>query len=168
MGLKVSTYIRKDCVFPNLTSFSKEEVLGEIARNLAGVVEEIDAHELLVKLVERENKASTGADKGVAIPHATLPSAPGLLVAIFRSQRGIDFGALDNERSHIFFTIVSPLRPEISTEPTYLQVISAVCKLMRSPNLRTCLLEARSPEEICEIICREELVRESRLAVGQS
>jgi PTS system fructose-specific IIC component len=164
---KLSDMVRKEWIFPDLGASSKEGVLSEIARRLSYVVEGLDAAELLEKLIERENKASTGADQGLAIPHAQMHGASGLVVSIGCSSRGVEFGALDNERSKIFFTIVSPARAVAQGEVTYLQAISHVCKLMRSASLRNRILAAKTAEDIFDVIVSEEHARESRLVAGQ-
>lgn len=166
MGGKLLNLLRKEWIIPDLAASSKEEVLGEISRRLGEVVEGLDSAELLSKLIERENKASTGADKGLAIPHASVHNVSGLVVAVCRSQKGIDFGALDNERSRIFFTIVSPARAPAHGEVTYLQAISAICKLMRSSSLRDRILLAKNSAEIFDVIEAEERARENRIAAA--
>ncbi len=166
MGCKLSELIRREWIIPDLVSSSKEGALGEIARRMSKVSTEIDPTELFTKLVERENKASTGADQGLAIPHASLHTISHLIVAVCRSSGGVDFGALDNERSKIFFTIVSPARTLESGEVTYLQVISSVCKFMRAPSVRNRILAAENADEIYDILTTEEHVRESKLAMA--
>jgi mannitol/fructose-specific phosphotransferase system IIA component (Ntr-type) len=167
MAGKLSDIVRKEWIFPDLGASSKEGVLSELARRLSQVVVGLDAAELLDKLIERENKASTGADQGLAIPHAQMLSASGLVVSIGRSCKGVEFGALDNERSKIFFTIVSPARSVAQGEVTYLQAISLVCKLMRSASLRNQILAAKTADDIYDVIVSEEQARENRLVAGQ-
>lgn len=165
MALRISELIKTEWIFPALSSSTKEDVLSEIARGIAAAGTGIDAAELLHKLVERENKASTGADQGLAIPHAMVSSAQHLVVSVGRTSRGIDFGALDNERSMIFFTIVSPSRPLLPGECSYLQAISAVCKLMRSAPLRARIMAAKDGPEMLSVLLAEEDARDCKQAV---
>ncbi len=157
MALRLSELIKLEWIFPCLTASTKEDVLNEIAQRLSAAGTNIDAAELLHKLLEREGKASTGADQGLAIPHAIVPGTRELVVSVARTTRGIDFGALDNERSSLFFTIVSP-----PGEPTYLQAISAVCKLMRSPSARRRVMQAKDANEIFSALLAEEAVRDGK------
>ncbi len=165
MSLRISELIKTEWIFPELSASTKEDVLSEIARGIASAGTGIDAAELLHKLVERENKASTGADQGLAIPHAMVSSAQNLVVSIGRTARGIDFGALDNERSSIFFTIVSPARPLLPGECSYLQAISAVCKLMRSPSVRSRIMTAKDATEMLSVLLAEEAARDCKQTV---
>jgi mannitol/fructose-specific phosphotransferase system IIA component (Ntr-type) len=164
MACKISDLIRPEWIEANLAATTKGEILCELARFFEGFAVGIRADELLQKLVEREQKASTGADQGLAIPHATIVSAPSLMVALGRSPSGIDFGSLDNQRSRFFFTIVSPARPLTSGETSYLQAISSICRLMRSQTLRERIVAASCAQEIYRALVEEEQARERELA----
>ena len=158
MACRFSDFMRPDWIIPALEATSKEEVLKEIARHLAQTDTGIDADDLLLKLLEREQKASTGADHGLAIPHATVASADKLIVSLARTAKGIEFGALDNQQSQLFFTVVNPAKTRPG-ETTYLQAISAICRLMRSATVRNKLLAAHNSAEILEILQSEETTR---------
>jgi mannitol/fructose-specific phosphotransferase system IIA component (Ntr-type) len=168
MACKISELIRPEWIEANLGGSTKTEVLCELSRFFERLSVGISAEDLMHKLAEREQKASTGADQGLAIPHATIPSAPSLMVALGRSVHGVDFGSLDNERSRFFFTIVSPCRPLLPGEPSYLQAISSICRLMRSPSLRERILRAESAQEIYRALVEEEQsrIRELEQKVG--
>lgn len=157
MACRISHFMRPEWIIPSLKATSKEGVLLEIAQHLAthGACE--NATELFTKLLDRELKASTGADHGLAIPHASLTSSPGLVISLARSGTGIDFGALDNQRSHLFFTVINPTHESASASPvSYLQAISAICRIMRSPTLRAQLLEAQDTDAILHLLEQEQ------------
>jgi mannitol/fructose-specific phosphotransferase system IIA component (Ntr-type) len=144
-----------DWIIPSLTSSTKEAVLHEISNHLHNCVPSIDTNDLFARLVEREKKASTGADQGLAIPHATVTSTDKLIVTVARSKSGIDFGALDNMPSSLFFAIVNPVNKQAG-EVSYLQAISAICRLMRSASIREKLIAAERAEDIFKILLDEE------------
>jgi mannitol/fructose-specific phosphotransferase system IIA component (Ntr-type) len=150
--------MKPELIEPELKSLSKAALLHEIAllagQNLSG----LDHDELHRKLVEREHKASTGADHGVAIPHATIDSTNRIVVIFGKSNKGIPFNALDNEDSTLFFAVVSPSKPNES-DASYLQIISSICRLMRSAALRERLRRAITGSDILEILRNEEEFR---------
>lgn len=155
MACRITDFMNADWVVPELKSTDKRSVLFELASVLSHATGRVDLRELHTKLIEREQKASTGADHGVAIPHATIESADRLMVVLGRAGRGIPFDALDNENSKLFFAVISPSvsRPQ---DPSYLQVISSICRLMRSASLRERLILASTSQDILEILRREE------------
>jgi mannitol/fructose-specific phosphotransferase system IIA component (Ntr-type) len=158
MACRISEYTRPEWILPQLVARTKDEVLREIARHLSSQVELLNETELYTRLLEREQKASTGADHGLAIPHATVSGVDSLIVSVARAPHGIDFGALDNQQSFVFFTVINPARAKPG-ETTYLQAISSICRFMRQPHMRSKILEARSAEDIFKVVATEDSVR---------
>lgn len=154
MACRISDFMRPEWIIPSLKATTKEGVLKEIAQHLQVHGACADAVGLFDRLLEREQKASTGADHGLAIPHATLDSSKALIVAFARSTEGIDFGAIDQQRSHLFFTVINPAQTRPG-EVTYLQAISSICRLMRSGGVRAKLLSAASADELFQILSLE-------------
>ncbi len=161
MVCKISEIIKPEWIFPDLKSVGKNEALKEIAQNISSQISVINPLELANKLIEREQKASTGADLGLAIPHATLAAAPTLIVTLSRSSKGIDFGALDSGLSHLFFTVISPAKTGL-IYASHLQAISSICRLMRSSNLISSLLLANNASDMFSLLIAEEKIREGK------
>lgn len=161
MACRITDYMSLDWIVPELQARDKNAVLLEIAALLAHSSLKVNQAELFGRLIEREQKASTGADHGVALPHATIDSIDRMVIVFGKSALGIPFHALDNENSKLFFAIISPsrTRPE---DASYLQVISAVCRLMRSATLRKQLLSASSRRDILELLSTEEEQRRNQ------
>lgn len=155
MACRITDYMKLDWVAADLKAHDKQTLLLEITTLICHAEPNVKFSELYHKLTEREQKASTGADHGVAIPHATIDSAVRMMVIFGRSRDGIPFNALDNEDSRLFFAVISPsqTRPD---EASYLQLISSICRLMRSGSVREKLLNADSPHKILEILKKEE------------
>lgn len=155
MGCVISDFVKPRWIIASLQAKTKHATLEEISAHIHAQCPSIDEAELMQGLLEREAKASTGADLGLALPHATIQSADELVVCLARSHEGIEFGALDNQRSFLFFTLVNPAVPVVG-QSSYLQAISAVCRLMRSPQVRSRLLVAQGAEEIYAVLAEEE------------
>lgn len=155
MACRITDYMKPDWVAADLKAHDKQTLLLEITTLICRAEPTVKFSELYTKLMEREHKASTGADHGVAIPHATIDSAVHMIVVFGRSRDGIPFNALDNEDSRLFFTVISPSTPR-PDEANYLQIISSVCRLMRSSSLRDKLLNAETPLMILEILKKQE------------
>lgn len=158
MLCRITEYMRLEHIAPELQAADKPSLLKEFATLICTSQTDLEATEVYAKLVEREAKASTGADHGVAIPHATLSQTQKLIVAFGRSKQGIPFAALDNKDSKLFFVVLAPSRP-IPNQVSYLQVISAICRLMRSSSLRSKLLDAGGAEDLLNTLKHEESTR---------
>jgi mannitol/fructose-specific phosphotransferase system IIA component (Ntr-type) len=163
MACRITDYMRTDWIAPSLKAVDKSSVLFELAEQVCTALPQIDLHELHKKLLEREHKASTGADHGIAIPHASVAGTDSLIVAFGKSTSGIPFAALDNQDSKLFFLVVAPMKPK-ADQVSYLQLISAICRLMRSVAVRERLLRANTALEIFQILEREENSRFATLA----
>lgn len=157
---RLSDFMRPEWVIPSLKAATKEGVLEEISLYLEKQITGLDAEVLSERLLCRERKASTGADRGLAIPHATVEGVPKLMVTFARSVDGVEYGALDNERSHMFFTVLNPTHTEAG-QVTYLQAISSICRLMRSSDIRGRLMKAQNAQEIYEYLIEHEVMRSS-------
>jgi mannitol/fructose-specific phosphotransferase system IIA component (Ntr-type) len=66
-----------------------------------------DRDALLHAILEREKIISTGVGIEVAMPHAKISSVKDFCIAVGRSQRGIDFDAIDDKPVHIVVMIGS-------------------------------------------------------------
>lgn len=164
MLCRITEYMRLEHIAPELQAADKPSLLKEFATLICTSQTDLDATEVCAKLTEREAKASTGADHGVAIPHAKLPQTQKLIVAFGRSKQGIPFDALDNKDSNLFFVVLAPITPT-PNQVNYLQIISAICRLMRSSSLRSKLLNAAGAEDLLNTLKHEESTRPSSPAV---
>ncbi|MEN9529420.1 MAG: hypothetical protein RI932_1293 [Pseudomonadota bacterium] len=155
MACRITDYMKVEWIAPTLKATDKPSVLLEFATLVGSTRHDLDVREIYTKLMERELKASTGADHGVAIPHATLQESTELMVAFGKSQAGVPFAALDNEDSRLFFVVLAPAKVN-PHQASYLQLISSICRLMRSQSLRERLLQAQTPAVIFETLKKEE------------
>jgi len=90
-------------------------------------------------VVKRERMQSTGLGWGVAVAHGiSCTGAIGIGLGI--SPKGIDYNAIDRKPVHLLFMIATPPH----REEEYLHVLSALVKLLRKPEFRSCLLKLPS------------------------
>jgi PTS system nitrogen regulatory IIA component len=150
--MQISDFITVDRVLAQMRSTAKEEALaelGELASNGRGVA----VRQAIVKVLkERERLASTGIGEEIAIPHGKLDGVEQLVVALGRSIPGVEFESVDGKPTRLFFVL---LAPENSTG-IHLKALARISRLCKEPGFRTSLLEARSAQEMYEIVCRED------------
>lgn len=138
-------------LFPDLTSKTRDEVLGEMARRLAeaGVVG--DPVDLAERLRRREQDACTGLGGGVAIPHCRWKDLREVVMAVGVSPSGIDFCAPDGIPVSLLFLVLSP----IEAPSRHLQALARLSRLVRrTPGLAAELLRATSAREIASALKR--------------
>ncbi len=95
----------------NLEKFrqrQKEKLLALFVDLLARSGKVLHVRKLLQDFINRERKASTALEKGVAIPHVRSRHVRDTMIAFARSREGVDFDSMDGLPTHLFFIIVSP------------------------------------------------------------
>jgi fructose-specific phosphotransferase system IIA component len=129
---KLASLFQEDlCIF-SLRSRKKASVLQEMVRQLKASGKVADERYILEMLKNRESLGSTGLGLGVAFPHGRSLAIPDLTVMFARSPSGIDFEALDNKPTKVFFLILAP--SEKGAEP-YLALLSKLTALVQQPEI---------------------------------
>ena len=148
-----SHYLRVEWILPSLKASSKEEAIEEISSGILPYLPDLSLDYIVEKLTERERRASTGMDNGLAIPHASIVGMDNMMLCVARSQNGIPFGAMDNLPSHLFFTLFYPAH---HTTFHSLKTIGFICRIVRSPSVLKEIMEASTASEILNIIQKQE------------
>ena len=150
--MKVMDILARDAVILDLGVQSKREVLSEMANALAKVEPQIEADRLLEVLLEREALQSTGIGEGVAIPHGKMVGLDRLVASFARSHEGVDFEAIDGQRTHHFFLLVVPEH----SGGQYLKALARISRFFRDPTFRQKLSEVESLEDVIHAIEEED------------
>lgn len=136
--------LSEPCICLDLRAADKQSVLGELADLLDRAGKLRDRDRFLQAIEEREATASTGLEQGVAIPHASSDSVREPAIAFGIAREGIEFGALDGQRSRFFLMIAEP----VGGESAHLEILAQACCHLNEPDFRQRLLEAKSAAEI--------------------
>jgi fructose-specific phosphotransferase system IIA component len=144
--------IEQSCIQINLKSISKNQVINELVEILIKAGKLKNKKQAMKDILDREEKGSTGLEQGIAIPHAKTSSVKELLMVIGISKKGIDFDALDEKPSSIFFLLLSS--PD--SPGTHIEALSAIAGLISESSTREKLKKALAPEDIMNIIKEHE------------
>jgi fructose-specific phosphotransferase system IIA component len=134
-----------------LTSTNKPDVLRELVQVLkdAGKIDSFD--KVLAAIHEREKLQSTGLEKGIAVPHGKTDAVKKLVVAVGISKAGIEFNALDQQPSKLFFMLVAP-----PNQPgPHVEALAEIARLSRSPAFCNAIIAAQSPQEVIRLLTEE-------------
>jgi fructose-specific phosphotransferase system IIA component len=146
--MKLSNLIEEDLMGFDLQSSGKEDVIKELVELAAKSKLVRDKDLLLEEVQKREKLVTTGVGWGVAFPHAKTKAMKGIVIAFGRSEKGVDFGAMDSKPVHLFFLIAAPE----DTIGAHLNVMARLSFLMKSQDNRERLLSARNPGEVLEVL----------------
>jgi mannitol/fructose-specific phosphotransferase system IIA component (Ntr-type) len=111
-----------------------------------------DANRVLDAVLDREATRTTGIGNGLAIPHGKTTGASDLVMAIGRPKEPIDFQSIDGRPVTIIWLVSSP--PD-KTGP-HIQALARISKLMLNGSFRQMLNSAQGPQEMFDIIVRQE------------
>jgi len=114
---------------------------------------QVDKTKILNELIDREEIASTGIGKGVAIPHPRKPILKEFkypIVPVFKLENPVDFNSVDGEPVFILFLILS------SSTPIHLKILSKLSFCLRNPDFFVLLSGKILKEELLKQIMRIE------------
>lgn len=149
-----SSFVCFEATVPELKAASRDEAIGELVEALsrAGKIQNGDCRKIMRAVIRRENEASTGLGKGVAVPHAKHTAVKGVTAAVGRSSAGIDFSSLDKQPVYTVVLVLSP-----TDEPDkHLQAMETVFKHLQRDNFRKFLRQMATSEEINELLLEAE------------
>ena len=130
------------CIF-DLQATDKRGALGEMVERITQETHLKDRELIIDMLVNRESLGSTAIGKGVAFPHGRSLAVKELTLLFAHSQKGVDFDALDNEPTHLFFLIIAPPQDK---DNLYLQVLGHLVESIKNAGVRKRLAETTSFE----------------------
>jgi len=117
----------------------------------AGKIPSESAKDVTKAVIKRENEASTGMGKGVAVPHVKHAAVKNVLAAIGQSSTGIDFASLDEQPVYSVILLISP----VNNPDKHLQAMENVFRHLQKEKFRKFLRQSRQPAEL------EDLLREA-------
>jgi mannitol/fructose-specific phosphotransferase system IIA component (Ntr-type) len=114
----------------------------------AGKIAAESAKDVMKAVVKRENEASTGMGKGVAVPHVKHSAVRNVVAAVGHSGTGIDFAALDEQPVYSVILLISPL----DNPDKHLQAMENIFRHLQKERFRKFLRQCRTPEELQDLL----------------
>lgn len=148
--MKLTELVVRETIVEDIQSSDKKGALRELAEAIRAARKPAGykTPDVLDALMKREKMGTTGMGGGVALPHAKVEGLPGLFGAFGRSRPGVDFGAVDGEKVHLMFMLVSP-PAEANAHLAALKRLSAG---IRIPNMTKFLKAAKNAREIWDLL----------------
>lgn len=147
MKKRLKKLLSRENIFLDLKSCMKQDIIEEIIDRLSSAGMITNKEKVLLSVMEREKKMTTGMEHGIALPHGKTDAVDDLVVAIGLKKEGVDFDCIDHNPAKIFIMTVSPL----SHTGPHIQFLAEVSKLLKDPQAREQLLAASSEEEVIKV-----------------
>jgi mannitol/fructose-specific phosphotransferase system IIA component (Ntr-type) len=151
--MNFSDFVCFKATVPTLTATERDGAITEMVASLdeAGALPAGSLDEITAAVIERENEASTGLGRGVAVPHVKYEGVEQVIGVVAQSDTGIDFSALDKQPVYSIILLVSPKdNPE-----RHLQAMEGVFAHLQKEKFRRFLRQCKDQAAV------EDLLREA-------
>ncbi|MHB0946302.1 MAG: PTS sugar transporter subunit IIA [Sedimentisphaerales bacterium] len=147
--MKIADFVCTKAILPRLESVKRDDVIRELVAALdkAGKLGKDGAVDAAKAVIKRENEASTGIGKGVAVPHIKHKGVKKVIAAIGVSATGIDFSSLDKQPVYTVILLISPAEGD-----QHLQAMEAIFDHLQNDNFRKFLRQSTTAEQIKELL----------------
>lgn len=148
--MKLSDFIVKDAIIPELKATGRDAVIRELVTALAAAkaVPAGDVDAIVKSIIDREKSGSTGFGKGVAVPHAKSGALKKRVGAIGRSTIGIDFAALDQAPVYSVFLLLSPE----NSPDGHIQAMETIFRNLQVDTFRRFLRQSDTRQKITDLL----------------
>ena len=151
--MKFQDFVCFEATIPEFQATSRDGAIAELVTSLdkAGMLGNNNGKAITRAVIKRENEASTGMGKGVAVPHVKHKAIKDVVAATDLSGAGIDFYALDKQPVDSVILLISPTNKADS----HLQAMENIFRNLQYEKFRSFLRQCRNTEQI------EDLLREA-------
>jgi fructose-specific phosphotransferase system IIA component len=151
-NMKVSELLDEKFILTEFKSESKADIINELIDLYDGEERVLNLVDVRKCVLDREKIMSTGVGKGFAIPHGKTNSISDIIAAFGKSNKPIDYDALDGEPVHLIFLLVG----KDNLVSKHIKLLSRISRLMNNDDFRKKLVIATTKEEIKMIFEEEE------------
>ncbi|MHC4509519.1 MAG: PTS sugar transporter subunit IIA [Planctomycetota bacterium] len=151
--MKLVDFVHFEATIPELQARDRDGVIVELVSSLeqTGRLGGCTCKEVATSVIKRENEASTGMGRGVAVPHVKHKAVKDVVAAIGLSGTGIDFFALDKQPVYSIIVLISA-----ADDPDkHLQAMECVFRHLQQEKFRKFLRQCGDAAQV------EDLLREA-------
>jgi mannitol/fructose-specific phosphotransferase system IIA component (Ntr-type) len=152
--VKLSKFLRPELIKVGLEAKDKWDAITQLIdlAKQAGEIPPEHRDKILETVFERERSMSTGMEKGIAIPHASLALIDHVVGAIGIARTGIPFESLDGQPASLIILLVIPK----DKFQQHVRTLAGIARLFNHDEMTRALRQAKNPDEAMEIITEEE------------
>ena len=106
--IKLSRLLKTNQIDLDLKGKNKKQIIAELVDLIAKSGKLKNKKAFFKVIMVREKLGSTGVGGWIAIPHGKSGDVKDFSLVFARKTEGIEFGALDGEKTYLFFALASP------------------------------------------------------------
>ncbi|MHC5249659.1 PTS fructose transporter subunit IIABC [Enterococcus sp. LJL90] len=162
--MNIKDLLIKDAMIMDLQATDKKGAIDEMVAKMyvAGRISDIDTYK--EGILAREAQTSTGLGDGIAMPHAKNKAVKEATVLFAKSNKGVDYEALDGQPTYLFFMIAAPE----GANDTHLQALAALSRLLIDPDFVAKLKTAQTPDDVQNLFQAAEDAKEAEEKAEQA
>jgi len=148
--MKFTEFVCFEAVIAELQAKDRDGAITElvVALDKAGRFGKGNGDKIARSVIKRENEASTGMGKGIAVPHVKHKAVKEVVAAIGQSSKGVDFAALDKQPVYTVILLVSP-----ADEPDkHLQAMEKIFRHLQQEKFRKFLRQSQTAAQIEDLL----------------
>jgi fructose-specific phosphotransferase system IIA component len=148
--MNLGDILSEETILPELKATNRWEAIDELIQNLVttGKIRAEHRESIVAVVKKRESSMSTGIGFGIGIPHASTDVIGEVVGALGRSQKGIDFDALDNQPVNLVMLFLVPQ----GQFQKHLHTLANIAKLLHIKEFRQELEQATDAAAMYQII----------------
>ncbi|MGE5294527.1 MAG: PTS sugar transporter subunit IIA [Solirubrobacterales bacterium] len=148
--MKFEEFVCFDATVLQLQAKDRDGVITELVTALAnaGGIPAESAKDVTKAVVKRENEASTGMGKGVAVPHVKHAAVKKVVAAVGHSEAGVDFASLDEQPVYSVILLISP----VDNPDKHLQAMENIFRHLQKERFRKFLRQCRDAAELKDLL----------------
>jgi mannitol/fructose-specific phosphotransferase system IIA component (Ntr-type) len=148
--MKFGDFVCFKAIIGELQAIGRDGVIEELvgALDKAGRLGKGNGEKIARAIIKRENEASTGMGKGIAVPHVKYKTAKNVVAAVGQSSKGVDFAALDKQPVYSVILLVSP-----ADDPDkHLQAMEKIFRHLQQEKFRKFLRQSQTVAQIEDLL----------------
>lgn len=148
--MNLGDILARDQIVPELQAANRWDAIDELLNTLVACGKIKDEHRQAIAAVvkKRETSMSTGIGFGIGIPHASTDLIGEVVGALGRSQKGVNFDALDNQPVNLVMLFLVPQ----GQFQKHLHTLANIAKLLHKKEFRQALEQAKDADAMYQII----------------
>lgn len=150
--MKISELLIPEVMILDLQATTKEAVFNEMIDQLSKAGRITSKQEFLSGILAREAQTTTGLGDGIAMPHAKNEAVELPTIVFGRSEKGVDYQAMDGEPVHLLFMIAVPA----DANNTHLEALASLSRYLLQDGFTDKLKQAETPTDVLALFTEQE------------
>ncbi|MEN6577971.1 MAG: PTS sugar transporter subunit IIA [Phycisphaerales bacterium] len=148
--MKFEEFVCFEATIPQLQAKDRDGAITELVAALvaAGRIPTESGKDVTKAVIKRENEASTGMGKGVAVPHVKHGAVKAVVATVGHSAAGIDFASLDEQPVYSVILLISP----VDNPDKHLQAMENIFRHLQKERFRKFLRQCRNASDLEDLL----------------